>query len=124
MERSAGGGCDGFALREPRRLSEPAGPSIIANMAFTVTLSNASTTSVSVGYVTSNGAATAGSDYLAGSGTITFAPGEKAKSVTVGGLDKTLLCLVDEPDKNRYAVSDAQVSVDLRLRPVTAVEVG
>jgi endo-1,4-beta-D-glucanase Y len=65
------------------------GSSGTANMAFTVTLSKASTTSVSVGYATSSGTATAGSDYSAGSGTITFAPGEKAKSVTVGVVGDT-----------------------------------
>lgn len=65
------------------------GSSGTANIAFTVTLSKASTTAVSVGYATSNKTATVGSDYLAGSGIITFAPGEKAKSVTVGVVGDT-----------------------------------
>jgi endo-1,4-beta-D-glucanase Y len=65
------------------------GSSGTANLVFTVTLSRASTTSVSVGYATSNGTATVGSDYSAGSGTITFAPGEKTKSVTVGVIGDT-----------------------------------
>ena len=54
---------------------------------FTVTLSAASDEAVSVGYVTSNGTATAGVDYTAGNGTITFAPGVLSQqiSVTVAG---------------------------------------
>jgi hypothetical protein len=38
---------------------------------------------VKVNYATSNGTATAGSDYVAASGTLTFGPGEAAKSFTV-----------------------------------------
>ena len=38
---------------------------------------------VTVHYATSNGTATAGSDYAAASGTLTFGPGEAAKSFTV-----------------------------------------
>jgi hypothetical protein len=50
---------------------------------FAVTLSVASTQAVTVTYATSNGTATAGSDYQAKSGTVTFAPGETSKPVTV-----------------------------------------
>jgi ELWxxDGT repeat protein len=50
---------------------------------FTVTLSSPATQSVSVDYATANGTATAGSDYDAVSGTLTFAPGETAKNVDV-----------------------------------------
>ena len=50
---------------------------------FAVTLSAASTQTVTVTYATSNGTATAGSDYQAKSGTLTFAPGETSKPVTV-----------------------------------------
>ena len=38
---------------------------------------------VTVGYATSDGTATAGSDYAAATGTLTFGPGEAAKSFTV-----------------------------------------
>jgi hypothetical protein len=51
--------------------------------ALTVTLSAASSQSVTVAYATGNGTATAGSDYQAASGTLTFAPGETSKTVTV-----------------------------------------
>ncbi len=50
---------------------------------FAVTLSAASTQTITVAYATSNGTATAGSDYQAKSGTLTFAPGETSKTITV-----------------------------------------
>jgi hypothetical protein len=50
---------------------------------FTVTLSEASTEAVTVAYATSNAGAIAGSDYQAASGTLTFAPGETSKTITV-----------------------------------------
>ncbi len=50
---------------------------------FTVTLSAASTQTVTVAYVTANGTATAPADYAAGSGTLTFAPGVTTQPVAV-----------------------------------------
>ncbi|MBK9085613.1 MAG: retention module-containing protein [Sterolibacteriaceae bacterium] len=50
---------------------------------FTVTLSAASGQTVTVGYNTSNGTATEGADYTAATGTLSFAPGETSKSITV-----------------------------------------
>jgi large repetitive protein len=52
-------------------------------LTFTATLSRASTDSVTVKYATANGTATAGSDYTAATGTITFAAGETARAVQV-----------------------------------------
>ncbi|MFO0848284.1 MAG: Calx-beta domain-containing protein [Gemmataceae bacterium] len=49
----------------------------------TVSLSTAYDQAVTVGYSTANGSALAGSDYLAASGSLTFAPGETTKSVPV-----------------------------------------
>lgn len=57
---------------------------------FTVTLSQASTQPISVQYATMNGTALAGSDYTAASGTLTFAPGETSKTVTVQVLRDTV----------------------------------
>jgi probable HAF family extracellular repeat protein len=51
--------------------------------AFVVTLSTASGGPVTVAFATANGTATAGSDYQAASGTVSFAPGETTKTVTV-----------------------------------------
>jgi chitinase len=54
-----------------------------AHFMFTVTLDKAAAGPVSVAYSTSNGTATAGSDYVASSGTVTFAAGETLKTVHV-----------------------------------------
>ncbi|MDP1748666.1 MAG: Calx-beta domain-containing protein [Reyranella sp.] len=53
------------------------------DLAFTVTLSAAATSPVTVAYATANGTATAGSDYAALAGTLTFAAGETSKVVHV-----------------------------------------
>ncbi len=58
-------------------------------MSFPVTLSAASTKSVSVNYATSNGTATAPADYAAASGTIRFAPGETSKPIQVAVVGDT-----------------------------------
>ncbi|PPT95983.1 autotransporter outer membrane beta-barrel domain-containing protein [Xanthomonas arboricola pv. arracaciae] len=50
---------------------------------FTVSLSAASGQTVSVNYATANGTATAGSDYVARSGTLTFAPGVTTQGVAI-----------------------------------------
>ncbi|TIH06651.1 retention module-containing protein, partial [Pseudomonas leptonychotis] len=50
---------------------------------FTVTLSAASGQAVSVNYASSNGSATAGSDYTTVSGTLNFAAGELTQTITV-----------------------------------------
>ncbi|MDG3006072.1 Calx-beta domain-containing protein [Paludisphaera mucosa] len=52
-------------------------------MSFTVSLLIPSTVPVTVSYNTADRTARAGSDYVAASGTLTFAPGELAKSVPV-----------------------------------------
>jgi hypothetical protein len=55
------------------------------NAVFSVTLSAASTQTVTVNYATRNNSATAPADYTATSGTLTFAPGERSKTFTVPG---------------------------------------
>jgi hypothetical protein len=50
---------------------------------FKVTLDQASGAQVTVSYATANGTATAGSDYVAKTGTVTFAPGDTSEDVTV-----------------------------------------
>jgi hypothetical protein len=51
--------------------------------AFTVNLSRASDQPVTVAYATADGTATAGSDYQAVAGTLTFSPGETSKTIIV-----------------------------------------
>jgi hypothetical protein len=50
---------------------------------FTVTLSAAYDQAVTLNYATANGTATAGSDYQAKSGTLTFAPGVTSMTITI-----------------------------------------
>jgi hypothetical protein len=57
---------------------------------FTVTLDRPSTGVVSMNYGTVNGTALAGTDYVATSGTLNFAPGEVAKTVTVSLVNNAL----------------------------------
>ena len=58
-----------------------------AVLAFEVTLNRAATGTVTVDYATADGTATAGADYTATSGKLTFDPGETAKTVNVTVLD-------------------------------------
>jgi hypothetical protein len=62
---------------------------------FTVSLSGPSSSSMSVNWAAAGGSATAGSDFTAASGTLTFSPGETSKTVSVSVLGDTL----DEPDE-------------------------
>lgn len=64
-------------------------------LTFTVNLSAAASSAVIVNYATANGTATAGSDYIATSGTLTFAAGEVSKTVAVSVLGDT----VSEPNE-------------------------
>ena len=61
-----------------------------ASVTFEVSLSNAAAEKVTVDYATADGTATAGSDYTATSGTLTFAAGETAKTVSVPVLDDAI----------------------------------
>jgi outer membrane protein assembly factor BamB len=58
--------------------------------AFTVSLAWANTVTTTVSYATADGTALAGTHYTATSGTLTFAPGETAKTVLVPTLDDGL----------------------------------
>ena len=61
---------------------------------FTVSLSAAYDQAVTVNFATADGTATAGVDYVATFGTLTFAPGETTQTITVGVIDPT-----SAPDK-------------------------
>ena len=54
-----------------------------ATLTFTVTLSPAATLPVTADWATSDGTATAGTDYTAGNGTLIFETGDETKTVTV-----------------------------------------
>ncbi len=58
-------------------------------LTFVVTLSEATTSTVTVDFATSDGAAVAGEDYVSQSGTLTFAPGETSKTIVVDAVADT-----------------------------------
>ena len=59
------------------------GNSGTSELRFTVALSKASPDTVTVGYTTADGTATAGTDYTATAGTLTFTPGVTSQQLTV-----------------------------------------
>ena len=61
------------------------GPNAV--LAFAVSLDRAPSSTVTVDWATSDGTATAGADYTAASGTLSFAAGETAKTISVTVLD-------------------------------------
>ncbi|MEX2031306.1 MAG: Calx-beta domain-containing protein, partial [Dehalococcoidia bacterium] len=67
---------------------------------FTVHLSAPSSLPVSTSYATADGTASAGSDYQAKSGTLTFAPGETTKEITVPITEDEL-----DEENERFAVA-------------------
>lgn len=60
------------------------GNSGTTSFVFTVTLSAAYDAPVTVNFATANGTAKAGEDYNAASGTLTFAPGQTTRTITIG----------------------------------------
>ncbi len=74
------------------------GDSGTSEAVFTISLSNVVSDPVTVDFATANGTATAGSDYVARSGTLTFAPGEQTKTVSVTVLGDS----TDEPTEDFF----------------------
>jgi hypothetical protein len=79
---------------------------------FTVSLSAASTTTVTVKWGTANGTAVRPSDYAYGTGTLTFAPGEVTKTVTVLVKGNT----VREPNETFFVNLSAPVGATIADR--------
>jgi len=85
-----------------------------ATLSFPISLSHASTQPVTVGYATANGTAVAPADYAPATGTVTFAPGETAKSIAVSVVsdtaieqDETLTVNLSNPVNATIAVGTA-----------------
>jgi hypothetical protein len=83
---------------------------------FTVSLSAAYDVPVSVNYVTSDSTASAGTDYTAASGAVTFAPGQTSQTITVAvngdrmaGPDRSFFVNISTP--NSYAAISKAVGV-------------
>ena len=75
------------------------GQSGTAQMLFTVTLSLVAAQTVTVDYATLDATAAAGSDYVAQSGTITFAPNQRIKTIAIGVMGDTA---VEDDETFRY----------------------
>ena len=85
-------------------------------ISFTIRLSAASTSPVTVRFDTQNGTALAGSDFTAVGATITFAPGEIAKTVSIAVLGDTTV----EPDETFSIVLTSPVGATLGTSRGTA----
>ncbi len=101
----------------PGTVSITEGNSGTTTQVFTVTLSEASGKAVTVHYDTADGTATAGSDYTAASGTLTFAPGTTTQLITVlvtGDTidedDETFTVNLSTPDNATLSAADSSTA--------------
>ena len=88
-----------------------------ATLDFAVSLSRTRDSETTVDYATGDGTATAGSDYTATSGTLTFAAGETSATVSVPVLDdahdegsETMTLTLSNPSPTRVKIDDAQAT--------------
>jgi hypothetical protein len=75
------------------------------NANFTVTLNRPSTQAVTIHYATSNGTATAGGDYTATSGTLTFTPGQTSKTISVQVIGDRIPEFLDSGEPHEFTVT-------------------
>ena len=92
-----------------------------SSASFPVTLSRAAIGDVTVNYATSNGTATAGEDYTATSGSLTFKEGEQTKTVAVpiladAGTDETFTLTLSGATGTAY-IKDASASATITSPP-------
>ncbi len=92
-----------------------------ATLDFVVTMSRSRTAATTVDYATSNDTATAGSDYEAASGTLSFAAGETEKTVSVAVLDdvldegsETMTFTLSNPSPSTVKLADAEATGTIR----------
>jgi Calx-beta domain len=85
------------------------GNSGTTTLQFAVRLSASSSRVVSVSYATSDGTASAPGDYAAATGTLTFQPGERTKTIAVTVVGDTLL----EPDETLSVIVSAPVNAKI-----------
>ena len=77
------------------------GPEDVGELVFSITLMARAPTEVTVNYATMDDTAIAGDDYGPVEGTLTFAPGETARTIRVAVVDDAL----DEADEESFAVT-------------------
>ena len=90
-----------------------------ATLDFVVTLNRNRHEATTVDYGTSDGTATAGADYTAASGTLTFAAGETSKTVSVAVLDDALdegseTLTLTNPEPSSVRLADAEATGTIR----------
>ncbi len=78
---------------------------------FTVTLSPASTSTVTASFATADGTAKAGSDYVAVSGTLTFNPGVTTRTITVNVISDTVV----EPNETFFVKLSAPTNATIGI---------
>src|SRR5262249_4338322 len=88
------------------------------NAHFVVSLTVPSTRTVTVDYTTTDGSATAPDDYTAGSGTVTFAPGETEAGVdvpvvgdTLAEPDETFSVTLSDPNRATLGTATARATI-------------
>jgi hypothetical protein len=97
-----------------------------ANAVFAVSLSATHTQAVTVSYSTINATATAGSDYEAGNGSLTFDPGETNKTIVVAVLADTIsegneTFLVGLTDPTNATLARSQTTCTINELRITAL---
>ena len=100
----------------PVNISVVEGNSGSKTVTFTVDLSRTWSSTVTVGYATANGSATAGQDYTAASGTVTFAAGQTSQQVSVTVLGDVAV----EPDETFTVTLSAPSEATLGTATSTA----
>ena len=84
-----------------------------SNFVFTVTKSNDATSLThAVSFTTANGSAVAGSDYVANSGSVSFAPAETSKMITITGAGDTIFELQETFNVNLSAPTNSATMSD------------
>src|SRR2546429_1782153 len=79
------------------------------NAVFTVSLSNPSYQTITVNYATADGTANAGLDYIAESGTVTFAPGQTTRTISIVVNADT----IDEPNETFFVNLSSPVNATI-----------
>jgi hypothetical protein len=100
------------------------------NATFTVTLAQASTGTITVGYYTSSSTATSGSDYAYTSGTLTFAPGQTTATVavpvygdTLNETNETFSVVLNNPTGGAYLIRSTGVATIVNDDPLPSITV-
>lgn len=91
------------------------GNSGVSQLVFTISLSAPAAGTVTVNYATGGGTATVGSDYVAQNGTLSFAPGETAKTILVDVIGDTMF-----ESNETFAVTLSAPSANARVQTASA----